>query len=153
MPSGVCNECKKWHEKLELDHITPKFRGGLDDTSNLQWLCPGCHKQKSSREKAEVHRGNRIRYGVARSPEERRKISEGVRKWFSDPKNKERNRQATLAGWKKSGYDPSTSSVDHQSETAKRIAHVCECGETYSQGRRNAFKQHQKSCSCGRSIP
>lgn len=34
----------------DVDHITPKRRGGSDDESNLQALCSTCHNRKTNRE-------------------------------------------------------------------------------------------------------
>lgn len=38
----------------EVDHITPKAKGGTDDDANLQAICRQCHKAKTARE----HRGD-----------------------------------------------------------------------------------------------
>lgn len=32
----------------EVDHITPKAQGGTDDESNLQSICPTCHRAKTA---------------------------------------------------------------------------------------------------------
>lgn len=34
---------------LEVDHITPRLKGGTDRESNLQVLCSGCNKKKGNR--------------------------------------------------------------------------------------------------------
>lgn len=34
----------------EVDHITPKAKGGTDDDWNLQSICVACHKEKSAQE-------------------------------------------------------------------------------------------------------
>lgn len=34
----------------EVDHVTPKSKGGTDDVSNLQSLCKSCHSDKTMRE-------------------------------------------------------------------------------------------------------
>ena len=34
----------------DVDHITPKARGGRDEFSNLQSLCHECHSEKTARE-------------------------------------------------------------------------------------------------------
>ena len=49
-PSGICAACGQWVERLELDHVTPRFAGGAHDTANLQWLCSPCHDKKTGEE-------------------------------------------------------------------------------------------------------
>ena len=64
-PSGVCQICSVWKDRLQLDHIDP---AGLHDTSNLQWACEPCHYAKTAKE-------NRVRHTInfnALSPAERR---------------------------------------------------------------------------------
>lgn len=36
--------------EAQVDHITPKARGGLDELENLQTLCLRCHSRKTARE-------------------------------------------------------------------------------------------------------
>lgn len=45
---GQCNLCSNWFEyhHMEVDHVIPKIKGGLDDDSNLQLLCGHCNKVK-----------------------------------------------------------------------------------------------------------
>lgn len=35
----------------QVDHVTPKAKGGTDDESNLQAICGPCHEAKTIREK------------------------------------------------------------------------------------------------------
>jgi 5-methylcytosine-specific restriction endonuclease McrA len=42
---AMCRE-KKPLASLELDHIIPLSKGGINDIENLQLLCRGCHHQK-----------------------------------------------------------------------------------------------------------
>ena len=45
-----CVKCSK-AGKLEVDHITPVFRGGAElDPSNCQTLCRSCHLAKTRTE-------------------------------------------------------------------------------------------------------
>ena len=39
-------------EKRELDHIIAIARGGSNDISNLQWLCPPCNRSKGAKDYA-----------------------------------------------------------------------------------------------------
>ena len=32
----------------DLDHVVPLFKGGADDQTNLQGLCPTCHEKKTA---------------------------------------------------------------------------------------------------------
>jgi thymidylate synthase ThyX len=51
-----CAECGGVFEKeqMSVDHIVPVSSGGSHDVSNLQSLCEGCHKIKSSEERANL---------------------------------------------------------------------------------------------------
>lgn len=44
----VCVLCGR--PATDVDHILPKRRGGSDDESNLQALCPDCHARKTNQE-------------------------------------------------------------------------------------------------------
>jgi 5-methylcytosine-specific restriction protein A len=44
----TCQHCRRVTAQLELDHIVNVAQGGTDDESNLQSLCPPCHKDKES---------------------------------------------------------------------------------------------------------
>lgn len=46
--SGFCTICGVWWNSLHRDHVTPKFKGGMDNTDNIQLLCPNCHQEKTS---------------------------------------------------------------------------------------------------------
>lgn len=46
----LCVHCLKQGrttEATEVDHITPLYKGGTYDPSNLQGLCSDCHKAKT----------------------------------------------------------------------------------------------------------
>lgn len=46
---GKCPVCKKdIRAKFHVDHVVPIARGGTNDKSNLQLLCPSCNHKKSS---------------------------------------------------------------------------------------------------------
>ena len=48
--AGICQPCKKLgilHPGTEVDHITPKAKGGTDDLDNLQTICAGAHRAKT----------------------------------------------------------------------------------------------------------
>lgn len=38
----------------EVDHITPKAKGGTDGPDNLQAICGACHREKTRLESAEA---------------------------------------------------------------------------------------------------
>lgn len=48
---GLCQECLH-HNRTELatqvDHKTPKAKGGTDELDNLQALCGSCHEAKTA---------------------------------------------------------------------------------------------------------
>ncbi len=47
----------------EVDHITPLSRDGLDDSTNLQLLCPQCNREKHNKTDAE-HKEWRVKVGL-----------------------------------------------------------------------------------------
>lgn len=53
----LCQPCKR-NGRLtparEVDHITPKARGGKDELSNTQAICKPCHQAKTLQEAAEA---------------------------------------------------------------------------------------------------
>lgn len=42
--------------RLEVDHITPRSKGGTNDLTNLQTLCGRCNRGKSNRDDADLRR-------------------------------------------------------------------------------------------------
>ena len=53
---------------VEVDHITPRSRGGdFWDRDNLQGLCRGCHRRKSAREAGPARAGTPRRGAGGRS--------------------------------------------------------------------------------------
>lgn len=50
-PSGYCPKCGTWRYSLHRDHVVPKFKGGSDDESNVQYICANCHEDKSREER------------------------------------------------------------------------------------------------------
>ena len=47
---GKCVVCEEdiSDNRFHLDHIFPRSRGGIDDISNIQLLCPRCNLKKSN---------------------------------------------------------------------------------------------------------
>ena len=46
-----CQACSSILEATyEIDHITPKCKGGTNDENNLQALCPNCHRKKTRKD-------------------------------------------------------------------------------------------------------
>jgi 5-methylcytosine-specific restriction endonuclease McrA len=51
----LCEECKKHHRAsiaVELDHVIPLCKGGVDDETNLAALCIPCHQAKTKQDMA-----------------------------------------------------------------------------------------------------
>ncbi len=49
--SYLCQPCLskgRPTEATQVDHITPKAKGGTDDLENLQSICDDCHKAKTA---------------------------------------------------------------------------------------------------------
>ena len=53
---GKCVLCNGQfnYENMEIDHITPRSRGGSDAVENLQLLCRQCNRRKSARSQSEA---------------------------------------------------------------------------------------------------
>ena len=53
---GKCVLCNGQfnYENMEIDHITPRSRGGSDAVENLQLLCRQCNRRKSARPQSEA---------------------------------------------------------------------------------------------------
>ena len=52
----VCNACKKLlPPTYEVDHIRALFLGGSNHESNLQALCPNCHRDKTQKEQIKTN--------------------------------------------------------------------------------------------------
>lgn len=50
---GLCQTCQRAgriRTGNAVDHIRPKSQGGTDDESNLECICPDCHRDKTARE-------------------------------------------------------------------------------------------------------
>lgn len=63
----LCQECQrngKLMPATEVDHVTPKAKGGTDDIANLQGLCSPCHIEKTAREAAEAQ-GRKAKVRIA----------------------------------------------------------------------------------------
>lgn len=53
----LCQPCQREGRittATQVDHITPKAKGGGDEDGNLQGICATCHLTKSEREAAEA---------------------------------------------------------------------------------------------------
>ena len=49
----LCRPCKEAGRvclAVQVDHITPKAKGGTDGDDNLQPICDPCHKAKTARD-------------------------------------------------------------------------------------------------------
>ena len=54
LQEGYCNGCQEHFEArhLEMDHVTPRAKGGTSHAANLQLLCGNCNRRKGSRTQA-----------------------------------------------------------------------------------------------------
>lgn len=48
LQKGICAGCKEWknYECMEIDHITPRSKGGDNSPDNFQLLCGPCNRKK-----------------------------------------------------------------------------------------------------------
>ncbi len=67
--TGNCPLCGIWRNRLVIDHIIPRHKGGTHERSNLQFICANCHQDKTEVEMRERHKDRVF------SPEHRAKIS------------------------------------------------------------------------------
>ena len=58
---GRCQACDGPTDEFEVDHYIPVALGGTNDLSNLQALCPPCHKLKTKKDVKDIAKSNRIR--------------------------------------------------------------------------------------------
>lgn len=68
--SGSCVRCSTWRRTLHRDHVVPKFKGGSDDSTNIQLLCANCHEDKTALDLREWRA----------TPEQRQRNSSNLRK-------------------------------------------------------------------------
>lgn len=60
--SGNYRLCGTQRHSLHRDHIKPKWAGGADDESNIQYICANCHEDKTRQEmQSSDWRGNESR--------------------------------------------------------------------------------------------
>lgn len=45
----LCNACRCFLDDYHVDHVIPISRGGINDASNLQLLCPTCNRSKGNK--------------------------------------------------------------------------------------------------------
>ena len=67
----LCQPClasDKVTPATQVDHITPKAKGGTDDPDNLQAICAPCHDAKSRAEAAEAQ-GRTVKPRVTFGPD------------------------------------------------------------------------------------
>lgn len=71
----TCVYCGKQNVRLEIEHITPRSRGGSDNVSNLTLACSDCNRKKGTKTLDEF---------LVKKPELIRKIKSNVKKSFAD---------------------------------------------------------------------
>ena len=72
-----CNICKNiLEETFETDHIIPLMNGGTNEQSNLQSLCPNCHRKKTLHEKPAAKKPAVKKPAPNKSPTKKLPISE-----------------------------------------------------------------------------
>lgn len=127
--SGNCMKCGTYRERLQRDHIIPRFKNGSDDESNIQHLCANCHEDKSKLEMHEWYDLNREMWrekgrerwkdpeyrarltqharkkpNRATTPEARQKMSESSKKRWQDPAYRAKQIRDGKARWKDPAY-------------------------------------------------
>jgi len=108
-PSGTCPLCGTWRQTLHRDHKIPKFKGGSDDESNIQYICANCHEDKSRDERIGVKRPPfsdewkanmaTAQRGRVFTAEQREKISAGVKSARANPVVAARYVDGARRGW------------------------------------------------------
>lgn len=48
--NSACERCGTVRPQLQRDHIVPRFLGGSDHHSNIQYLCANCHEDKTKQD-------------------------------------------------------------------------------------------------------
>lgn len=71
----TCVYCGKQNVRLEIEHITPRSRGGSDNVSNLTLSCSDCNRKKGTKTLEEF---------LVKKPELIKKIKSNVKKSFAD---------------------------------------------------------------------
>jgi hypothetical protein len=95
-PSGECDVCKNWSEKLLLDHKIAGMDGGTHTKDNLQWLCPPCNAEKT-REEQRRNALKMIADGKwTKTAEQNQRIANKLRGRVRTPEQRERQRQGIL---------------------------------------------------------
>lgn len=115
----ACQECNK-AVRLDACHIKSRRQHpeSAYDPKNGIALCRSCHMR---RDHTNRDRPSGRPAGMKMAPEVGQKISAARQRWFSDPANREKNRQAVLRGWE---------------GRRKRFPHSCEnCGQDFIGGR------------------
>lgn len=84
-----CQKCGCHFPFLEKDHIVPQHKGGTDEPSNIQHICPNCHRIKTNKEhqknfiERRLGEGNGF-YGKKHTNESKRKMSESHKRKISE---------------------------------------------------------------------
>ena len=101
--SGFCVRCGIYRDRLQRDRIVPGFLGGKYTASNIQFLCPNCHEEKTFNESSDLRarasvrmqRGGSVRAKITaalRTPETRARLSLAGKRYYEDPEEREKAR-------------------------------------------------------------
>jgi 5-methylcytosine-specific restriction endonuclease McrA len=97
-----CKRCRRIFDLdiLEVDHIHPQSRGGKDNPSNLQLLCPPCNKKKGAKVKPSSVKTKSIKKKTAKpvkkTTKKRRSISTKKKKPITRKASTKRKTKSSL---------------------------------------------------------
>jgi hypothetical protein len=94
--SGPCPKCGTFRERLQRDHIIPRFKGGTDASENIQHLCANCHEDKTRVERPKTNAGAKAAWA---DPQKRAQMIGNMRSTHSSLASRKKTGLATKAAW------------------------------------------------------